>query len=151
MDYLNEDQKQEIEDVFKIIDDNGSGSIDGKELAKGLRCLGLNPTNSDIKDLMNKYDRNNDDVLSLPEFAELYYEYTQKNSSVEEDLAEQFKKLDVDGNGYIDIEELRKVLSHGDEKLSDEEIQEVVNEFDTNGDGKITLEEFINGVLSKNS
>lgn len=151
MEHLTEDQKQEIEDVFKIIDENGNGSIDKQELVKGLRCLGLNPTNSDIKELLDKFDRNNDDALNLSEFAELYIEYTQKNSSVEEDLAEQFKKLDVDGSGYIDIEELRKVLSHGDEKLSDEEIQEVVNEFDTNGDGKITLEEFINGVLSKNS
>ena len=151
MDQLTEEQRQEVEDVFKIIDENENGTIDLDELGKGLRCLGLNPTNSDLKDLLNEYDKNNDQVLNLDEFVELYVKYTQKFSSVEEELAEEFKKLDVNGDGYIDIEELKKVLSFGDDKLSDQEVEEVIKEFDTNGDGKITLQEFIHGVLSKNT
>ena len=151
MDQLTEEQRQEVEDVFKIIDEDESGTIDIRELGKGLRCLGLNPTNSDLKELLDEYDKNNDQVLNLDEFVELYVKYTQKFSSVEEELAEEFKKLDVNGDGYIDIEELKKVLAFGEDKLSDQEVEEVIKEFDTNGDGKITLQEFIHGVLSKNT
>lgn len=151
MEHLTEDQKQEIEDVFKIIDENCNGSIDKNELAKGLRCLGLNPTNSDIKNLLDEFDTNNDGVLNLEEFAALYHKYTQSNISVEDELAEQFKKLDVNGDGTIDVEELKKVLMYGDEKLSEDEVEDVLKEFDINGDGKITLEEFVQAILSKNS
>ena len=151
MDQLTEEQRQEVEDVFKIIDENESGTIDIDELGKGLRCLGLNPTNSDLKNLLDEHDKNNDQVLNLDEFAELYAKYTQKFYSVENELAEEFKKLDVNGDGYIDVEELKKVLSFGDEKLSDQEVEDVIKEFDTNGDGKITLQEIVQGVLSKNT
>jgi calmodulin len=151
MDHLTEEQQQEVEDVFKIIDENNNGTIDIEELGKGLRCLGLNPTNSDLKNLLEQFDKNNDKVLNLDEFSSLYVKYTQTFSSVEDDLAEEFKKLDVNGDGFIDVEELKKVLTFGDEKLSEEEVADVIKEFDANGDGKITLEEFIHGVLSKSS
>lgn len=50
--------------------------------------------------------------------------------------------FDVDGNGLIDREELRKVMSSLNESLSEEELDAMIKEADINGDGLISFEEF---------
>lgn len=50
--------------------------------------------------------------------------------------------FDVDGNGLIDRDELRKVMSSLNETLSEEELDAMIKEADANGDGQISFEEF---------
>lgn len=50
--------------------------------------------------------------------------------------------FDVDGNGLIDREELRKVMSSLNESLSEEELDAMIKEADINGDGQISFDEF---------
>ena len=51
--------------------------------------------------------------------------------------------MDVDGNGTITSEELQKVMKEQGEKLSEAVINVMVAMADTNGDGKIDFEEFL--------
>ena len=48
--------------------------------------------------------------------------------------------FDRDGNGFIDEQELRHVLSNLGERLTDSEVHEMMQEADVNGDGKIDYE-----------
>jgi calmodulin len=50
--------------------------------------------------------------------------------------------FDADGNGVIDREELHKVMSSLNETLTEEELDAMIKEADSNGDGKISFEEF---------
>jgi calmodulin len=50
--------------------------------------------------------------------------------------------FDVDGNGLIDREELRKVMASLNESLSEEELDAMIKEADINGDGQISFDEF---------
>jgi calmodulin len=50
--------------------------------------------------------------------------------------------FDADGNGVIDRDELLKVMSSLNESLTEEELDAMVREADSNGDGKISFEEF---------
>ena len=45
--------------------------------------------------------------------------------------------FDRDGNGYIDENELRHVLTNLGERLTDAEVHEMMLEADINNDGKI--------------
>ena len=62
----------------------------------------------------------------------------------EESLREAFRTFDRDGAGYVDAKEIRHVLVHLGEKLSDEEVDEMIRESEISGgnqinyDGKIT-------------
>lgn len=62
-----------------------------------------------------------------------------------EQLYDAFDRLDVDSSGYITLENLREVLGNG---YSDEEIQEIIREADTDNDGKVDKDEFIQMMTS---
>jgi len=59
------------------------------------------------------------------------------------EIKETFKEMDVDGNGTITSEELQKVMKEQGEKLPEAVINVMVAMADTNGDGKIDFEEFL--------
>lgn len=51
--------------------------------------------------------------------------------------------FDRDGNGFITSAELRTLLTNLGERLSEEEVEEVIGECDTDGDGAINYAEFV--------
>lgn len=48
--------------------------------------------------------------------------------------------LGQDGNGYISAAELRHVMTNLGEKLTDEEVDEMIREADIDGDGQVNYE-----------
>lgn len=66
-----------------------------------------------------------------------------KEADSQEEIEEAFKVFDKDGNGYISSTELRHVMTSLGEKLTDEEVDEMIREADINGDGQINYQEFV--------
>lgn len=62
---------------------------------------------------------------------------------------ECFSVFDKDGNGYISAAELRHVMTNLGEKLTDEEVDEMIREADIDGDGQVNYEEFVAMMTSK--
>lgn len=54
-----------MEVVGALADDEGKGDITADELGQVMRELGLNPTENELKDLVNEADVNNDGVISF--------------------------------------------------------------------------------------
>ena len=54
-----------------------------------------------------------------------------------EELEQAFRMFDKDGDGFIDARELRHLLTNLGEKLSEEEVDEMIAEVDIDGDGKV--------------
>ena len=52
-------------------------------------------------------------------------------------MLEAFKVFDKDGNGFISAAELRHVMTNLGEKLTDEEVDEMIREADIDGDGQV--------------
>ena len=55
--------------------------------------------------------------------------------------------FDKDGNGFISAAELRHVMTNLGEKLTDEEVDEMIREADIDGDGQVNYEGRFNSVL----
>ena len=58
----------------------------------------------------------------------------------DEEIREAFRVFDKDGNGFISAAELRHVMTNLGEKLTDEEVDEMVQEADIDGDGQVNYE-----------
>ena len=70
-----------------------------------------------------------------------------KQGDSEEELLEAFKVFDKDGNGQISAAELRHVMTNLGEKLTDEQVDEMIKEADIDGDGHVNYEGTCNNEL----
>ncbi|KAF9618325.1 hypothetical protein IFM89_000960 [Coptis chinensis] len=67
----------------------------------------------------------------------------------QEELKEAFRVFGKDQNGFISTAELRHVMTNLGEKLTDEEVDEMIREADVDGDGQINYEEFVKVMMAK--
>jgi Ca2+-binding EF-hand superfamily protein len=58
----------------------------------------------------------------------------------EENLKEAFSIFDKDGNGYVDVKEIRHVLVHLGEKLKDDQVDEMLRDVEISGDNQFNFE-----------
>ena len=63
-----------------------------------------------------------------------------KDTEGEDEIHEAFRVFDKDGNGYISSAELRHVMTNLGEKLTVEEVDEMIREADIDGDGQVNYE-----------
>merc|ERR1711970_1216464 len=64
-------------------------------------------------------------TIDFPEFLSLMAR-KMKDTDTEEELIEAFKVFDRNGNGFISAAELRHVMTNLGEKLTDEEVDEMI-------------------------
>jgi centrin-1 len=58
-------------------------------------------------------------------------------------MLKAFRLFDDDNTGKISLKNLRRVARELGETMTDEELQEMIDEADRDGDGEISEEEFI--------
>ncbi|PWA30871.1 calmodulin [Artemisia annua] len=124
------------------------GCITTKELGTVMRSLGQNPTEAELQDMINEVDADQNGTIDFSEFLNLMAR-KMKDTDSEEELKEAFKVFDKDQNGYISAAELRHVMTNLGEKLTDEEVDEMIREADMDGDGQVNYEEFVRMMLAK--
>lgn len=61
-------------------------------------------------------------------------------TDLELEIRQAFRVFDKDGNGYISAAELRHVMTNLGEKLTDEEVDEMMKQADIDGDGQVNYE-----------
>ena len=76
------------------------------------------------------------------DFYEFLHLMTRKFMEVdlEQELKHAFSMFDRDGNGLISAQELRYAMTNMGEKLSDEEVDEMIKTADIDGDGQINYQ-----------
>jgi len=144
LDLLDEAQMARLKRAFCIFDKDDSGKISHEEMMGVLRLLGTNPTNGELEEIIRGIDLNQDGFIDFLEFARVWWVREQQNIEADFDIELElaFKVFDTDGSGVITREELRDKLTTLGEKLSDEEVEELLAEADTDNSGTISFEEF---------
>ncbi|GKV32283.1 hypothetical protein SLEP1_g40897 [Rubroshorea leprosula] len=135
---LSEEEIGGLKELFKMIDTDNSGSITFQELKDGLKKVGSELMESEIKSLMDAADFDNNGTIDYGEFlaATLHLNKMER----EENLVAAFSYFDRDGSGYITIDELQQACK--DFGLGDVHLDEIIKEIDQDNDGRIDYGEF---------
>ena len=146
---LTEEQKQEIREAFDLFDTDGSGTIDAKELKVAMRALGFEPKKEEIKKMISDIDKDGSGTIDFNEFLEMMTAKMGEKDSREE-ILKAFRLFDDDETGKITFRNLKRVAKELGENMTDEELQEMIDEADRDGDGEINEEEFLR-IMKKTS
>lgn len=139
---LTEEQKQEIKEAFDLFDTDGIGTIDVKELKVAMRALGFEPKKEDIKKMIADIDKEGSGTIDFSDFLGMMSsKMTEKDSK--EEILKAFRLFDDDGTGTISFKNLKRVAKELGENLTDEELKEMIDEADRNGDGEVNEQEFL--------
>ncbi|KAF4120171.1 calmodulin [Geosmithia morbida] len=134
-DALTEQQIAELKEAFALFDKDGDGEITVKELGTVMKSLGLEPSESELQDMLNEVDADGSEFLVM---------MARKGAGgdPEKELREAFRVFDRDGTGTISRDELRAVMKSLGEDLTEAEIDEMLNLADKDGNGSIDYAEF---------
>ncbi|XP_076004963.1 uncharacterized protein cetn4 [Genypterus blacodes] len=139
---LTEEQKQEIKEAFDLFDTDGTGTIDVKELKVAMRALGFEPKKEEIKTMIADFSKEGPGTIDFSEFLSMMAVKMNEKDSKEETL-KAFRLFDDDGTGKISFKNLKRVAKELGENLTDEELQEMIEEADRDGDGEVNEQEFL--------
>lgn len=106
-----------------------------------MKKLGSNPTDDDIQQMIKSVDDNGDGEIDFDEFL-ILMSTKKKNEDPDKELMDAFKVFDADSSGTISRKELKKLMKQLGQKLSDQELDAMMEEVDTDKSGEIDFEEF---------
>lgn len=138
--HLTVDEVAGIKEGFQLMDIGNKGKIDVNELRVGLQKLGHQIAECDVQILMDVGDVDKDGFLDYGEFVAISVHL--RKMANEEHLKKAFEFFDKNQNGYIEIDELREALADEIETNSEEVINAIMQDVDTDKDGRISYDEF---------
>ncbi|RUS84254.1 hypothetical protein EGW08_008006 [Elysia chlorotica] len=106
-----------------------------------LQQTGRNPSSK----VITRYWINDTDGMTFEDFVEIC---RREPVTSEDDLMKAFRKIDLNGDGYISLDELYKIMTTRGEKMSRAEVKEMIDEVDDNKDGRLDYREFAKMVVS---
>ena len=136
--------------TLRIMDDDGSKTLDRREFKEGLEVYGVFLTTAEMDVSFDTFDSNGDGVISITEFLRaLRGDMNHRRTQL---VKEAFKRIDHDGSGVASFEEMRQ--SYGANlkrhpavvrgaQTEDEVLVDFMSGWDKNGDASVTEKEFI--------
>ncbi|CAL8088737.1 unnamed protein product [Calicophoron daubneyi] len=139
---LSEEQKQEVREAFNLFDEDKTGSIDIKDLKVAMRALGFEPKREDVRKLISEFDCESKETIEFNEFLKMMT-VKMLEKDAKEEMLKAFKLFDDDETGRISFKNLKRVAKELGENVTDEELQEMIDEADRDGDGEVNEQEFL--------
>jgi centrin-1 len=113
-----------------------------------MQSLGFESKSQTIFQMIADLDKNANKQLDFEEFLDLMTA-RMSDKDTREDINKVFRLFDEDNTGSISIKNLRRVAKELGENLTDEELQEMVERADSNGDGAVSADDFYNIMTKK--
>jgi len=143
---ISDDGITNLRNIFQKIDSDHSGTLTIQEMDQALLALEV-PEHSrqEMAAIMRTIDVEGSGELEYTEF--LAAMLTQEQYLKEDICRGAFCLLDVDGDGTLSNVDLHSLMTGGSGEVSFtkaamEEIEQIMNEVDENGDGGVSFEEF---------
>ncbi|CAE8598070.1 unnamed protein product [Polarella glacialis] len=140
---VSKEQRQEIKEAFDIFDSERTGKMDYHELKVAIRAMGFEIKKPEALELMARYDREETGSIGYDAFEDILVQRYAAQDPMDE-IRKAFELFDEDKRGTISFRNLKRISRDLGEKLTDEELRGMIDEFDQDQDGEINESEFVN-------
>lgn len=134
--------------VFDTFDANSDGFLMSVELRNALRVLGFVLTKERCKEIALSTARAG--FVSLMDFLTLVIELQGEARDDLEEILKGFDYLDIDGQTTIGVKDIKRACAETGLQLSHQEIVDMIEEADYNGDGVVDRGEFVRIIRKTN-
>ena len=142
---LSEQEICELHEAFNIFDVESDGSIASSQLMLLMKALKQKISEDELDNIFNEYNIDKNGQIYFNQFLKIMAKRLKNiQEDEDEDLKRSFSYLDRNKNGLISINEIRYMVLHSKKvDISESDIETIIREADTDGDGLISLEEFM--------
>ncbi|KAM4766474.1 calmodulin-like protein 4 [Cyanocitta cristata] len=140
--FLSQDQINEFKECFSLYDKKQKGKIKASELLAVMRCLGASPTPGEVQRHLHLHRIDRNAELDFSTFLNIMYRQ-MKQEEPEKEILTALAMIDRQKRGVIAVPELRAKLTRLGEKLSEEEVDELLKEAKVGPNGTVRYEEFV--------
>ena len=135
---LTEEQKREIKEAYSTFGETG---IEVDELKSAMQALGFDANNPDVQKILDKLDKHKK-PLTFEEYMDIMIDKNE-NKDPDEEIRKAFKVLCEEGTDKITLKSLSKICADLGEKISDDELREMINEANKEQEDEVSEEDFI--------
>merc|ERR1712087_157092 len=132
----------EFREAFSVFDKDGDGTISEKELGTVMRALGLNPTEEELTQMVQEVDTDGNGEVDFDESCSMMIRRMEDEDG-DEEILEAFQVIDRDGDGFISEADLKDLMTNLGEKVTEEELKDMIREVDLDNDGQVSFAEFV--------
>ncbi|XP_042663474.1 caltractin-like [Tyto alba] len=136
---LTEEQRRELRGAFELFDPDGCGLIDVGDLEIMVRAQGCELRKDQMKRVVSEFSGVGSGKLTFKLFLQRRW-YAEP--CLEKEILEALQVFGWDATGKI-FEKLKVVASEVGGDITDEELQEMIDEADVDGDGDVDKQEFL--------
>lgn len=151
--FFNDEKMKEIKECFRMFDKDKDNFIKINELKNVLRALNHDITDDDLIDVIKeikdlKTNKLGDPVISYNQFEYLLIQLLREDDITQE-LSDAFLNFTKEGQDYIPVDDFEHYMKTLGDKLSDEEVEEMIKDFDPNKTGYVKCSDFVRLMTSK--
>ncbi|XP_055712599.1 troponin C-like [Phlebotomus papatasi] len=143
---LDKDQLKLLKNAFDAFDTEKNGYIQTDMIGMILEMLGQTLDDKSLAAVIREHDQRQTGKLDFEKFAQLaskYVEVEEDMEIVQRELKEAFRLYDKEGKGYLTLEVLRDILRELDDKITEDDLDMMIDEIDADGSGTVDFDEFM--------
>ncbi|XP_076078073.1 uncharacterized protein LOC143048326 isoform X3 [Mytilus galloprovincialis] len=135
----------EIEDLkkaFDLFDMKSKGYINARDVKRIAKMLGFRATKVVFDEMISELAGPPKDRVTFINFLDFIVKSQGEGPDPYDEILQAFKIMDTEENGFLTLADLKQICESVNLNFSNKIIQEMIEEADNTGDGKISLTEF---------
>lgn len=142
---LDKQQLELLRNAFNAFDQEKKGCIGTQMVGTILSMLGHQLDDKLLKEIIDEVDADGSGELEFEEFVTLAARFLVEEDAeaMQQELKEAFRLYDKEGNGYITTQVLREILKELDDNLTNDDLDMMIEEIDSDGSGTVDFDEFM--------
>nr|XP_060611366.1 calmodulin-like protein 4 isoform X2 [Anolis sagrei ordinatus] len=143
--FLSQDQIHEFKECFSLYDKKHKGKIKASDLMTVMRSLGASPIPGEVARHLQQHKIDSRGELDFSTFLSIMYKQMQQEDPKKEILV-AFLMTDMQKTGFITVAELRAKLMNLGERLSREEVDNLLKDTKVGHNGIVKYEDLVRSI-----